>query len=85
MHTNTVTTILNSYAGASCELSDRTQKIIILKKKPRLVNIVSTLATAMQNKMLAVASKYGINSLSLSRYEIKRRIWMSFANTVVLT
>ena len=32
MHINTVTTILNSYAGASCELSDRTEKIIILKK-----------------------------------------------------
>ena len=28
---------------------------------------------------------YGISSLSLSRYEMKRRIWMSFANTVVLT
>ena len=55
--------------GASCELSNRIEKIIILEKKTRVSDnlLVSTLATAMQNEMLAVATKYGISSLSLSR------------------
>ena len=72
----------------SVRLADRnTQKKIIILEKARVSDnlLVSTLPTAKQNEMLAVASKYGISSLSLSRYEMKRRIWMSFANTVVLT
>jgi len=63
------------------------QRKLLFWKKARVSDnlLVSTLATAKQNEMLDVASKYGISSLSLSRYEMKRRIWMSFANTVVLT
>jgi len=63
------------------------QKKILSWKKARVSDnlLVSTLATAKQIEMLAVACKYGISSLWLSRYEMKRRIWMSFANTVVLT
>ena len=61
------------------------QRKLLFWKKASLSDslLVSTLATAMQKEMLAVASKYGISSLSLSRYEMKRRIWMSFG--VVLT
>ena len=47
------------------ELPNRTEKIIILEKARVSDNLlVSTLAAAMQNEMIAVASKYGISSLS---------------------
>ena len=62
------------------------RKLLFWKKAQVNDNLlVSTLATAKQNEIFAVASKYGISSFSLSRYEMKRRIWMSFANTIVLT